>query len=45
MKKVISRRNNLDAVFYFKPVQRFEYMGDMFGFRVSSYCTSRRVLQ
>ena len=34
MEKVISKRDDfvVDALFYFEPVQRFEYRGDMFSF-------------
>ena len=35
----------VDTLFYFKPVQRFEYRGDMFSFGGFSYCTSKGVLQ
>ena len=47
MKKVISKRDNfvVDALFYFEPLQRFEYRGDMFSFEGSSYCASKGVLQ
>ena len=36
MEKVISKRDDfvVNALFYFESVQRFEYMGDMFSFRV-----------
>ena len=38
MAKVVSKRDDfvLDALFYFEPVQKFEYMGDMcrFGFQL-----------
>ena len=36
MERIISRRDDfvVDVLFYFKPVQRFEYPGDMFSFRV-----------
>ena len=36
MEKVVSKRDNfvVDALFYFEPVQRFEYRGDMFSFEV-----------
>ena len=47
MKIIISKRDDfvVDALFYFKPVQRFEYRGDMLSFRGSSYCTRKGVLQ
>ena len=46
-KKVVGKRDDfvMDALFYFEPVQRFEYRGDMFSFRGSSYCASKEVLQ
>ena len=36
MEKVISKRDDseVNAFFYFEPVQRFEYRGDMFSFGV-----------
>ena len=47
MENVVSNRDDfvVDALFYFEPVQRFEYWGDMFSFRGSSYCASKGVLQ
>ena len=47
MEKVVGKRGDfvVDALFYFEPVQRFEYRGDMFSFGVSSYCASKGVLQ
>ena len=47
MEKVVGKRDDflVDALFYFEPVQRFEYLGDMFSFRGSSYCASKEVLQ
>ena len=47
MEKVIGKRDDfvVDALFYFKPVQRFEYRVDMFSFGGSSYCASKGVLQ
>ena len=47
MEKVISKRNAfiVDALFYFEPVQSFEYRDDMFSFWGSSYCASKEVLQ
>ena len=47
MERIVSKRDNfvVDALFYFKPVQRFEFRGDMFGFGGSSYCASKGVLQ
>ena len=43
----MSKRDDfvVDALFYFKPVQRFEYRGDMFSFRGSSDCESKIVLE
>ena len=43
MKRIVSERNDfvVDALFYFKPVQRFEFWGDMFSFGGSSYCASK----
>ena len=36
MEKVVGKRDDfvVDALFYFEPVQRFEYRGYMFSFRV-----------
>ena len=36
MERIVSKRDDfvVDALFYFKPVQRFEYRGDMFSFGV-----------
>ena len=47
MENVVSKRDDfiVDALFYFEPVQIFEYMGDIFSFGGSSYCASRGVLQ
>ena len=47
MEKVVGKRDDfvMDALFYFEPVQRFEYRGDMFSFGGSNYCTSNGVLQ
>ena len=47
MEKVIDKRDDfvVDVLFYFEPVQRFEYRGDMFSFGGSSYCASKGVLQ
>ena len=47
MEKVIGKRDDfvMNVLFYFEPVQRFEYRGDMFSFRGSSYCASKGVLQ
>ena len=41
------KRNDfvVDALFYFEPVWRFEYRGDMFSFGGSSYSTGKGVLQ
>ena len=34
MERIVSKRDDfvVDTVFYFKPVQRFEFRGDMFSF-------------
>ena len=47
MERIVSKRDDfvVDALFYFEPVQRFEYRGDMFSFRGSSDCASKGVLQ
>ena len=47
MERIVSKGDDfvVDAIFYFKPVQRFEVRGDMFRFGGSSYCTSKGVLQ
>ena len=47
MEKVVGKRDDfvMGAFFYFEPVHRFEYRGDMFGFGGSSYCVSKGVLQ
>ena len=47
MERIVSKRDDfvVDALFYFKPVQRFVYRSDMFRFGGSSYCTSKRVWQ
>ena len=47
MEKVLSKRDDfvIVALFYFEPVQRSEYRSDVFSFGVSSYCTSKGVLQ
>ena len=50
MEKVISKRDYfaVDALFYFEPVQRFEYRDDMFSFgvpitvRPRKYCSNWR---
>ena len=36
MERIVSKRDDsvVDALFYFKPVQRFEYWDDMFSFGV-----------
>ena len=46
MEKVISKRDDfvLNVLFYFAPVQRFEYRSDMLSFWGSSYCVSKGVL-
>ena len=45
LRKIINKRDYfvLDALFYFQPVQTFEYMGNMFSFGDSSYCASKGV--
>ena len=47
MEKFVGKRDDyvMDALFYFEPVQRFEYRGDMFSFGGTSYCASKGVLQ
>ena len=47
MEKVVDKRDDfvVDAFFYFEPVQRFEYRGDMFNFGGSSYCANNGVLK
>ena len=47
MEIIVSKRDYfvVDAHFYFKPVQRFEFRDDMFSFGGSSYCASKGVLQ
>ena len=47
MERIVSKREDfvVDALSYFKPVQRFEFRGDMFRFGGSSYCASKGVLQ
>ena len=45
MEKIVSKRADfiMDTLFYFEPVQRFEYTGGMFSFRGSRYCASKGV--
>ena len=47
MKRIVSKGDDfvVDALFYFKPVQRFEFRGDMFSFGGSSYSAIKGVLQ
>ena len=47
MERIISMRDDfvVDALFYFEPVQRFEYRGDMFSFGGYSYEASNEALQ
>ena len=47
MERIVSKRVDfiVDALFYFKPVQRFKFQGDMLSFGGSSYCASKKVLQ
>ena len=47
MKRIVNKGDNfvVDALFYFKPMQRFEFRGDMFSFGGSSYCASKGVFQ
>ena len=47
MERIVSKRDDfvVDALFYFEPVQRFEYRGDMISFGGSIYCASKGVLQ
>ena len=50
MEKVVCKRDDfvMDALFYFWPVQRFEYRGDIFSFgvqvtaRAREFCSSWR---
>ena len=46
-RKYVSKRDDfvVDALFYFEPVQRFEYRDDMLSFGSSTYCSSKEVLQ
>ena len=43
MERIVSKGDDfvVDELFYFKPVQRFEFHGDMFSFVGSSYCASK----
>ena len=43
MERIVSKGDDfvVDTLFYFKPVERFEYRGDMFSFGGSSYCASK----
>ena len=45
MARIVSKRDNfvIDALFYFMPVQRFEYRGDMFGFGILVTARAREV--
>ena len=47
MERIVSKRDDfvVDELFYFKPVQRFEFRGAMFSFGGSSYWASKEVLQ
>ena len=46
MEKVVCKRDNFVVdVFYFEPMQIFEYRDDMFSFGGSSYCVRKGVLQ
>ena len=47
MEKVVSNGDDfvVDALFYFKPVQRFKHRGNLFSFEGSSYCASKIILQ
>ena len=47
MERIASKRDDfvVVALFYFEPVQIFEYRVDMFSFGGSSYCASKGVLQ
>ena len=50
MERIVSKRDDfvVDVLFYFEPVQRFEYRGDMFSFgvlvtaRAREFCSSWR---
>ena len=47
MKRIVSKGDDfvVNALFYFKSVQRFEFRVDMFSFGGSSYRVSKGVLQ
>ena len=47
MERIVSKGDDfvVDTLFYFKPLQTFEYRGDMFSFGASSCCASKGVLQ
>ena len=47
VEKVVSKGDDfiIDVLFYFEPVWRFVYRGDMFSFRGSSFCASKVVVQ
>ena len=43
MERIVNKTDDfvMDALFYFKPVQRFEYRGDMFSFGVQDTARAR----
>ena len=47
MERIVSKGDDfvVDALFYFKPVQRYEFWGDMLRVGGFSYCVSKGVLQ
>ena len=47
MEKVVSKGDDfvVDALFYFEPVQRFEYRGDMLSFGIPVTARARGILQ
>ena len=47
MERIVSKGDDfvVDTLFYLKPVQRFEFRGDMFSIGGSSYGASKGVLQ
>ena len=47
MEKVVGKRDDflVNELFYFEPVQSFEYRGDLFSLMCNLYCASKGVLQ
>ena len=47
MARIVSKGDDIVVVtlIYVRPVQRFEFRGDMVSFGGSSYCSSKEVLQ